>query len=275
MVRRRFAIAALVLLAGVLLASATSEGDDRQPRLAFSSADPGDPNNAIIAVRDGPRQIALTFDDGPLPEATGRILTFLRRHRVRATFFIVGRRLERDPQFIRPQLAAGHELHSHTWSHELLPPRSAAAISSDIRRGERSLQRASGRRSRYFRPPHGYFDRRVSSAAAAAGLRTVGWDVSIDRLALGRSPRQAARMLLDRVKPGSIVLGHDAPNGEARARAVLSIVVPELRRRGYRFVTLSELLSSVPGHGPKPPPIASSSPPSVPTSSVPSAASAG
>ncbi len=226
------------------------------PRLAFSPAHLGDRNNAIVAVRGGPRKIALTFDDGPLPSATRRILAFLRANDIRATFFAVGRRLERHPDLVRSELAAGHEVQTHTWSHDLLPPRPAAEIREDIQRGARALRRVTGRAPRYFRPPHGFFDRRVSSATAAAGLRMVGWDVPIDRLAFGRDPRIAARMLLDQVRPGSILLAHDAPNGAGRAISTLTLALPELRRRGLTFVTVSELLSSVPG---QPPAIASRS----------------
>lgn len=200
------------------------------------------------------------------------MLAFLRDNDIRATFFVVGRRLEHHPEFIRAELAAGHEVQTHTWSHELLPPRPVGEIRMDIVRGARLLQRVSGLTPRYFRPPHGFFDRRVSTQVAAAGMRTVGWNVSIDRIALGREPRVAARMLLDQVMAGSILLAHDAPNGVDRAIATLKVALPELRRRGLEFATVSELLAPVPG---QPPAIASSSPPSVPTSSVPSAASAG
>jgi peptidoglycan/xylan/chitin deacetylase (PgdA/CDA1 family) len=273
--RRRRVVVGLVLLvgSGVMIESATSaDAPIAGPRLQLSPMHAGDPNNAIVAVRGGPDRIALTFDDGPLPAVTGRVLAFLRRNAIRATFFVVGRRLERHPELIRDELRAGHEVQTHTWSHELLPPRSTSEIRDDIVRGARSLRRVSGRTPRYFRPPHGFFDPRVSSVVAATGLRTVGWDVAIDRLALGRDPKLAARMLLEQVKPGSILLAHDAPNGAERAIATLTLALPELRRRGLSFVTVSELLSSVDG---QPPAIASSSPPSVPTSSVPSAASAG
>ena len=161
------------------------------------------------------------------------------------------------------QLAAGHEVASHTWLHRRLVPLTRGALLAEIVDGATALQRVTGRRPNLFRPPYGYFDRRVSAAVAGGGLRLVGWDIAIDSAAHGRDTRAAARLVLD--------LAHDLPKGGPRAIAVLSIVLPQLRRRGLRVVTVSELLRA-PAH---PSAIASSSPPSVPTSRVPSEARAG
>ena len=231
------------------------------PTLERSRFHDGDPHNAIVARRGvRPPLVALSFDDGPVPGATRRILAFLRRERAHATFFEIGRRARRHPEIVRAQLAAGHEVASHTWSHRRLVPLTRGALLTEIVDGATALQRVTGRRPNLFRSPHGYFDRRVSAAVAAAGLRLIGWDIAIDSAAYGRDTRAAARLVLDRVRPGSIVLAHDLPKGGPRAIAVLSIVLPQLRRRGLRVVTVSELLRA-PAH---PAAIASSSPPPVP-----------
>lgn len=269
------AAAGLVILAVLGIgahALAAGRPDGRTPALAFSPFHRGDPHNAIVAAPAAAGLVALSFDDGPLPGPTRRVLAFLRRERLHATFFLIGRRVTRHPEIVRAQLAAGHELGSHTWSHALLPPLSPRATRAEILDGSHALQRVTGRRPRLFRPPHGYFDRRVSAAVAAMAMRMIGWDVAIDRDANGRDPRAAARLVLSQVKPGSILLAHDTPRGADRAIAILARVLPQLRRRGLRAVTVSELLESASGQRSA---IASSSPPSVPTSRVPSAANAG
>jgi len=243
-----------------------------RPGTVLSAYHRGDPNNAIVAVRGGPPLVALSFDDGPLPGSTDRILRFLRRQRIHATFFVIGRRVARHPELARAELAAGHELGSHTWSHPLLPALAPDASRAQILGGARALRNATGRRSRLFRPPHGFFDRRVGATVAAAGMQIIGWDVAIDRVAHGRSTRAAARLLIGQIHAGSIVLAHDTARGARRATELLTLILPQLRRRGLRFVTVSALLRA---SAAQPSAIASSSPPSVPTSSVPSAASAG
>lgn len=222
--------------------AASREGEASKPALALSPFHHGDPNNAIVAAPGAGSRIALTFDDGPLPGPTREVLAFLRRQRTSATFFAVGRRAALHPAIVREQLAAGHELASHTWSHPLLPPLPANAMRAEITRGATALQRITGDRPQFFRPPHGYFDRRVSAAAAALGMGTIGWDIAVDRAATGRSAQAAAAVVLRQVRPGSILLAHDLPRGGPRAIAILSIVLPELRRRGIRVGTVSELL---------------------------------
>lgn len=261
-----------VLGIAALHALALRRPDGSAAALVFSPYHHGDPHNAIVAAPAGAGLVALSFDDGPLPGPTRRVLAFLRRERVHATFFVVGRRVTRHPEIVREQLAAGHELGSHTWSHALLPPLAPRTTRAEILDGARALQRVTGRRPRLFRPPHGYFDRRVSAAVAAAAMRMIGWDVAIDRDANGRDPRAAARLVLSQIKPGSILLAHDTARGADRAIAILARVLPQLRRRGLRVVTVSELLGAASAQWSA---IASSSPPSVPTSRVPSPANAG
>jgi len=160
------------------------------PTLERSRFHDGDPHNAIVARRGvRPPLVALSFDDGPVPGATRRILAFLRREQAHATFFEIGRRAQRHPEIVRAQLAAGHEVASHTWSHRRLAPLTRGALRAEIVDGATALQRVTGRRPNLFRPPHGYFDRRISAAVAAAGLRLIGWDIA----APGRDTRAAPR----------------------------------------------------------------------------------
>jgi len=103
------------------------------PTLERSRFHDGDPHNAIVARRGvSPPLVALSFDDGPVPGATRRILASLRCERAHATFFEIGRRAQRHPEIVRAQLAAGHEVASHTWSHRRLVPLTRGALLAEI-----------------------------------------------------------------------------------------------------------------------------------------------
>ncbi len=249
--------------------SARSAGGGAPGRgLVGSPAHRGDPHNAIIAVQTHAPIIALTFDDGPSPRWTPGVLAVLRANGARATFFVVGRAARHAPGIVRAELAAGHEIADHTWSHARLVGLANAALHAQIDRGADVVAQIAGRRPTLFRPPHGDFDARVSAVAAHAGLRTIGWNVTVERELRGRSVAAATRRLLTLVRPGSILLAHDGRLPRARTLAVIRRLLPALHRRGYRVVTVSALLRAAA-------PIASSSPLSLPTSRVPSPASAG
>ena len=198
----------------------------------------------LRAVRHGNRRlpaIALTFDDGP-GVVTGPILDVLHRHDARATFNVLGERIAgREPLLLRA-VRAGHEIGVHGWSHGDHRARPLASAGGAGRTAD-AIRAVSGARARVYRPPFGLTNRRLELAIACRRLRTVLWDVD---------PRDfeepGARAIYDRalagLRPGSIVLLHDdrpelAPTAEAVDR-----VLSEVRRRGWRAVTVSQLLSA-------------------------------
>ncbi|HZA81299.1 MAG TPA: polysaccharide deacetylase family protein, partial [Actinomycetes bacterium] len=157
----------------------------------------------------GPLPVALTFDDGPLPHTTAQILTILTQRQAPATFFVVGRQVERFPELVRQELAAGMALGSHSYSHpqpfDRLP---AARIRDEIARGRRSLQ-TLGVRPVGFRPPGGAASTTVLATAKGLGERTVLWSVDPADWQPGVSSDQLVHRVLAAVRPGAIVLLHD------------------------------------------------------------------
>lgn len=193
-------------------------------------------------ARDG-RRIALTFDDGPAA-ATELVLDALGRHRIRATFFVVGRRIRGSEQLVRSVSAQGHEVGNHSWSHRLrgdwLRDLGQLAVTSA------TIEQLTGVQPGLFRAPNGEYPGQLLRTVSAAGLTAVGWDVDP---ADWRKPGHG--VIVDRVlrgtQGGSIVLLHDGPSVDGHAiAAVLDELLPRLTGRGYEFVTVSELLDGVP-----------------------------
>ena len=190
------------------------------------------------------RIVALTFDDGPTPQGVDAVLPILDQYGAKATFFLIGRDMERHPQAARRILSAGHELGNHTFSHERNIGRSREFYRSEIERTDRLL-RAAGADSTLFRPPYGRKLLGLPLEAERAGLHTVTWDVE-DRAGQFPEPAAYAKDILDRVRPGSIILIHPMYRDNDTARAALPLILAQLRKRGYEIVTVSELLNHTP-----------------------------
>jgi len=195
-----------------------------------------------VATQD--RIVALTFDDGPTPRGVAAVLPILDRYGARATFFLIGKDLERHPEAAREILAAGHELGNHTYSHQRNVGHSRAFYRDEIGKTERLL-RNIGSDSALFRPPYGRKLVGLPIEVERAGLHTITWDVE-DRAGQFPDPTDYARDIVERVKPGSIILIHPMYRGNATARDALPLILAQLRSRGYEVVTVTELLNHNP-----------------------------
>lgn len=200
----------------------------------------------VASVRTEQTLAALTFDDGPDPASTPRLLDALARSGIRATFFVVGTRAERYPDLLARIRAEGHEIANHSWDHPRLPDLSLRAVTDQIRR-TRTLLGAGG--ARLFRPPYGDLDARVNLAAQGLGHRVVRWSLNGGDWR-GEDSGVLADRVVRRIAPGAIVLLHDSlytyDTEATRDRAATIAAVEEIAARlpDYRFVTVSELLRS-------------------------------
>jgi peptidoglycan/xylan/chitin deacetylase (PgdA/CDA1 family) len=189
--------------------------------------------------------VSITFDDGPNPVATPRILDVLREKGVHATFFVLGRHAERWPELVRRMAAEGHQLGNHGYWHRKLHRRGPSYVRDDLVRGTAAIERASGGvRPRVFRAPHGFRNPWVTPIAASLGQRTVGWSLGVwDSARPGAD--QIARRALAGLHAGSILLLHDGdgydPDGDRLQTAeALPAIIDGLRARGLTFTTLPE-----------------------------------
>jgi peptidoglycan/xylan/chitin deacetylase (PgdA/CDA1 family) len=190
------------------------------------------------------RQLALTFDDGPDPAWTPRVLDTLGNAGVRGTFFLVGERAERAPALVRRMAAEGHEIGNHSWSHRSLWLCGPRATAREIGRAHDRLAALTGAPPRHFRPPWGMVNAAMFPALRRLGERCVFWSIQPE----GQRPVPAERQVADvlrRAHAGAIVDLHDAegtPAAPARLLQALPALLAGLRERGYAFTTVAELV---------------------------------
>jgi uncharacterized protein (TIRG00374 family) len=188
--------------------------------------------------------MALTFDDGPSPDTTPRILDALREAGARATFFILGKHATRHPEVVRRIVAEGHEVASHGWTHGLMVFRSPRAIRRELRETETLLTDCGAPRPRLFRAPHGFRGPLLARVAGRLGYRLVGWSKGVFDTALPGAEVIAERSR-EAIRPGAILLLHDADGwGDAdrsQTAEALPQILQDIESRGLRTVTVSEL----------------------------------
>lgn len=197
---------------------------------------------ALGRIDSDRKVVALTFDDGPNPDATPRILDTLGQKGVRATFFVLGSHAERWPELVRRMSSEGHQLGNHGYFHRKLQFKSPFYVSRDIRLGIRAIKRAGAPAPRYFRAPHGFRSPWTTPIASSYGERTVGWSLGVwdsDRPGVN----EIVRRTIEGVTPGSIVLLHDGdgynPDGDRlQTAAALPHIIDRLTDQGYEFATL-------------------------------------
>ena len=185
-------------------------------------------------------QCYLTFDDGPDPRWTPRVLEVLAQAEVQATFFVIGRLAERSAGLLREIRAAGHVIGNHAFSHRHPWTLTRARARSEVRCGADAIAQAIGERPRWFRPPHGRLGAYLAEAAREEGQRVALWSVSaVDWGPLATADRIHSR--LRAVRAGDIVLMHDGPlrhNHPQQTLQVLPAVLAALVRDGPRPVPL-------------------------------------
>jgi peptidoglycan-N-acetylglucosamine deacetylase len=206
----------------------------------------------------GPRgraEVALTFDDGPDAEVTPRVLDILEQFAARGTFFVIGRHLARHPKIGERAIAAGHELGNHSWTHSYLqnfyPTRT---YSADIERNSQLIRELQGTdRQPLYRPPVGLKSPALARAAHAQRLTLVAWSLH-SRDTLIRNAKRLASRVLERIRPGDIVLLHDGHERDGRHRPAiiqaLPLILHGLRERGLSCVGVRDLLREPMGPSP-------------------------
>lgn len=186
--------------------------------------------------------VALTIDDGPTGSYTPTVLGTLQRYRAHATFFVVGEDAVEWPGLIRRESSSGNEVAVHTWSHPQMSDLTSEQTRAQIASCARAIERLTGTRPLYARPPRGTVTQAGLDAARAEGMRTILWSVSLDNSRM-RTPREKADRVLALVKPGDIILMHDGRGHREATVEALDLLLAGLRDRGYRVVSVSELLA--------------------------------
>ena len=188
---------------------------------------------------DGP-YIAMTFDDGPHATNTPKLLEMAAKRHIKLTFFVLGECVEQNPAVLQREVAEGHEIGNHSWSHPNLAKLSDEAVRSQLQRTQDIIVKTTGVKPKLMRPPYGELTKRQRIwVNHDFGYKVILWDV--DPLDWKRpGPNVVARRIIAGARPGSIILSHDIhpPTIEAMPQ-----VFDALLAKGFKFVTVSELLA--------------------------------
>ena len=190
----------------------------------------------------GTKVIALTFDDGPWPTSTAKIVRALRSGDAQATFFMLGSQIGPRKKLARSVVEGGNLVGVHSWNHALMVRRSSAVNARDLARCIKALRSATGMTAHWFRPPYGSTNTALRRTASAKGLRQVIWTVDTLDWKYRRTSSVVSRALSG-ARNGSIVLMHDGGGPRAATAAAVPIIIKKLRARGYDFVTLDEMVA--------------------------------
>lgn len=181
----------------------------------------------LAAHEDG--EICLTFDDGPGPETTRKILSILDRYHVKATFFCVGDNVKKYPELYDEIRAAGHSVGNHTMHHIDGWKSSAEDYMADVAQAQKFID------TKLFRPPHGRITPRQLSRVKNQGFEIVQWDVITYDWSKDYTPQQICDIAIKHTRPGSIIVFHDSIKAAPRTLAILDSVIKTLTDKGFKF----------------------------------------
>ena len=199
----------------------------------------------VPRVNTSQKVVALTFDDGPTPEATGQILSVLEEEHVRATFFVTGADLEKNMAEGRRIVAAGHELGNHTYSHERMVLVTPSFVRREVERTDELIREAGYRGEIHFRPPYGKKLFALPYYLSRTGRKSVTWDVEPDSYPeVAADADRIAEHVLARARPGSIIILHVMYSSRGESLRAVKKIVTGLKTQGYSFRTVTELLAA-------------------------------
>jgi peptidoglycan/xylan/chitin deacetylase (PgdA/CDA1 family) len=193
-------------------------------------------------VETAEKVVALTFDDGPKPGQTEEILGVLKWHGVKASFFMVGRNIERHPELAARVLAEGHQLGNHSYSHRRLVFKSPSYVQEEIDKTDVLLRGLGVQGEILFRAPFGKKLVVLPWLLSRSGREHITFDV-VSRDDETQDVGLLTSRVMESVRPGSIILFHDGGRDKPGTVQAVDIVVGKLKEQGYRFVTVSELLA--------------------------------
>jgi len=237
-------------------AASSIYAEDVVPKLAENKPDaPTDPPITFSWVHvDGP-YIAMSFDDGPSAKLTPKLLDLLAAHHIKATFFVIGQNVAENPEIVARAAHEGHEIANHSWSHPNFGKMSDEGIRRELRKTDDAIRSATGTRPTLLRPPYGSISARQKKwINEGFGYKIILWDVDpFDWKRPG--PAAVCNRIVRNTRAGSIVLSHDIHPGTIDA---MPSTLSQLEAKGFKFVTVSELIAMATPEPPKPSPPAKS-----------------
>ena len=194
-------------------------------------------STSTTPIKDSDKLIALTFDDGPKPESTTKILDTLKKYDVPGTFFMVGVQAQEHPDMVKKVYDAGHEVANHTMNHPNLQTSTDPVVQAQVKDTTDFLEKTTNSKIKYMRPPYGATPANLNTLG---GLEPVLWNLdSYDWQS--RDTKKIKKAVIDNFLPRTVLLMHDVYNESADA---LPDIIEAAQKQGYRFVTVSEYLEA-------------------------------
>lgn len=188
-----------------------------------------------LLQREVGMKVALTFDDGPKAELTDRLLNILAKHNAKATFYILGRSIAGNEEILKRQVAEGHELGNHSWTHDNLTEISLEQLQYEIHHTQEVIKSITGLTPKTLRAPYGAYNEQV---ARVANMPLVNWNVDSNDWSY-RNVRHNVNTVISQASSGSIILMHDIHHESVDS---VEEIIVKLKQKGYQFVTVSELI---------------------------------
>ncbi len=184
--------------------------------------------------------VAMTFDDGPHPKLTPRLLDLLKERGIKATFFVIGKCVAEYPDIAKRIVDEGHEIANHTWNHPQLPKLSPTAFAAEITQTNEAIKQATGILPVTMRPPYGAINAGITKRLNEEyGLSVILWSVDPQDWKIRKADHVSSHIIKN-AAPGAIILAHDI---HASTIDAMPAALDALQAKGYKFVTVSELIA--------------------------------
>ncbi len=194
---------------------------------------------ALCQAKRKDKVVALTFDDGPNYFTTPLVLDILKKHKIKATFFLIGKKAKKYPYLVNRIVEEGHIVANHTYSHSNFFPLSIRySVQEEIEMCSDEINKVIGKKPKLFRPPFGVTNPILGTVVNDLELTTIGWSIrSFDTIPKKRE--KVCERIISKLHPGAIILLHDDCND---ADKLLKILIPSILEKGYKIIPLDEML---------------------------------
>jgi peptidoglycan/xylan/chitin deacetylase (PgdA/CDA1 family) len=216
-------------------------------RLSFSPVPPkgSQPLSGTILWHGNKKipEVALTFDDGPNSRTTPRILDILKTYKVKATFFVLGKFLEKNSEILEREAAEGHVIGNHTYSHIKGTVTDIGKIDEELQKTDNLIFKYTGKKVDYFRPPFGFENWRFLNEAELLNYTIVLWSLDVGDWDRTKTEDEITSKIFKRTKNGTIILLHDGGLSREAVIDSLPAVISGLRKKGFKFVTIDQMIA--------------------------------
>ncbi|MGO0900532.1 polysaccharide deacetylase family protein [Clostridioides difficile] len=221
--------------------------DNLKETYSLSDSKISDYEDVIIKKgNDDEKVIALTFDDGPDEVFTPQVLDILKKNDVKATFFVVGEKVEYNKELLKRQYDEGHEIGNHTFTHINVAKNSYGKVEKEITDTQNAVKNVIGVEPKIFRPPYRAMSKSVCDIIVSKRMNIILWSNLDPRDWSNPGVGSIINTILTKVQNGNIILLHDynnKRNDKSQTIQALEVVIPKLKEKGYKFVTISELIA--------------------------------